>query len=142
MNVHDPARRGRGVQNEGGGRGGRGESPHRISRRVFGVVPSERPCELERRRTSGRYFAPSGAVDRGDQAIVEATVRLGQSFGLDVIAEGVESTTVVDELLDLGCERAQGFLLCRPKPAAELDAILRHGRVDPATFRRPRPVAA
>jgi EAL domain-containing protein (putative c-di-GMP-specific phosphodiesterase class I) len=87
-------------------------------------------------------FVSGLGVDRGDQAIVEATVRLAQSFGLDVIAEGVESTTVVDELLDLGCERAQGFLLCKPKPAAELDSILRHGRVDPATFRRPRPVAA
>jgi diguanylate cyclase (GGDEF)-like protein len=70
----------------------------------------------------------------GDRAIVEATVRLAQSFGLDVVAEGVETVEMVHELLDLGCDRAQGYLLCRPKPASELVDILGRGGIDPQTF--------
>jgi predicted signal transduction protein with EAL and GGDEF domain len=79
-------------------------------------------------------FVAGLGIDGGDRAIVEATVRLAQSFGLDVVAEGVETVEVVHELLGLGCHRAQGFLLCRPKPAADLEAILRRGGLDPLTF--------
>ena len=42
-------------------------------------------------------------------------------MGLDVVAEGVESTTQLDALRRLGCGRAQGFLLGRPGSA---DAVL------------------
>jgi len=38
----------------------------------------------------------------------------------------------VHELLALGCFRALGFLLCRPKPANELTTILRQGGIDPS----------
>ncbi len=79
-------------------------------------------------------FVAGLGVDRGDHAIVEATIRLAESFGLDVVAEGVETVAMVRELLDLGCFRAQGYLLCRPKAAADLVPILRRGGVDPVTF--------
>ena len=39
---------------------------------------------------------------------------LAQAFGLDVVAEGVETADAARALLDLGCYRAQGFLLSRP----------------------------
>jgi diguanylate cyclase (GGDEF)-like protein len=84
-------------------------------------------------------FVAGLGIDGGDRAIVEATVRLAQSFGLEVVAEGVETVEVVHELLNLGCHRAQGFLLCRPKPPAELVAILERGGVDPLTFSPPDP---
>jgi diguanylate cyclase (GGDEF)-like protein len=73
-------------------------------------------------------------TDGGDRAIVDATIRLAHSFGLDVVAEGVESVDLVEALLGLGCYRAQGFLLCRPKPPADLEAVLRHGGIDPGSF--------
>jgi EAL domain-containing protein (putative c-di-GMP-specific phosphodiesterase class I) len=89
-------------------------------------------------------FVAGLGIDGGDRAIVDATVRLAQSFGLEVVAEGVETVDLVDELLKLGCHRAQGFLLCRPKPAAELETVLELGGLHPSTFRQsaPRPNAA
>jgi diguanylate cyclase (GGDEF)-like protein len=85
-------------------------------------------------------FVAGLGIDGGDRAIVDATVRLAQSFGLEVVAEGVETVDLVHELLKLGCYRAQGFLLCRPKPAAELKAVLEHGGLHPSTFRRSAPM--
>jgi EAL domain-containing protein (putative c-di-GMP-specific phosphodiesterase class I) len=82
-------------------------------------------------------FVAGLGIDGRDHAIVEATIRLAQSFGLDVVGEGVETVDMVHELLSLGCFRAQGYLLCRPKAADDLEPILRRGGVDPVTFTRP-----
>jgi diguanylate cyclase (GGDEF)-like protein len=79
-------------------------------------------------------FVAGLGIDRGDRAIVDATVRLAEAFGLEVVAEGVETTELVEELLRLGCFRAQGFLLSRPKPAADLTSVLMRGGIDKATF--------
>jgi diguanylate cyclase (GGDEF)-like protein len=87
-------------------------------------------------------FVAGLGVDGGDRAIVAATVRLAQAFGLEVIGEGVETPQLVDELLSLGCHRAQGFLLSRPKPAADLVAVLSEGGIDPSTFGQHRALAS
>ena len=52
--------------------------------------------------------------------IVTAIVALARGLGLDVIAEGIETEAQAEALHDLGCELAQGFLLARPMPAADL----------------------
>jgi diguanylate cyclase len=49
-----------------------------------------------------------------DLAILKQVLALADAFGLDVIAEGVETAAAARALLDLGCYRAQGFLLSRP----------------------------
>jgi diguanylate cyclase (GGDEF)-like protein len=72
--------------------------------------------------------------DGGDRAIVDATIRLASAFGLDVVAEGVEHPAVVGHLLELGCRRGQGFLLCRPKAPADLEPVLARGGFDPITL--------
>ena len=59
-----------------------------------------------------------------DSAIVEAIIRLGQSLGLRVIAEGVETEDNLKRLSDLGCDEIQGYLLSKPLPAAEATAFL------------------
>ena len=87
-------------------------------------------------------FVAGLGTDHGDRAIVDATVRLATSFGLDVVAEGVETVELVHHLLALGCNRAQGYLLSRPKPPAELAAILAGGGLDPTTFTTTGPVAS
>jgi diguanylate cyclase (GGDEF)-like protein len=79
-------------------------------------------------------FVAGLGTDGGDRAIVDATVRLARSFGLQVVAEGIETVDIVEHLLVLGCHRAQGYLLCRPQPPSELETILRHGGIDPSVL--------
>jgi EAL domain-containing protein (putative c-di-GMP-specific phosphodiesterase class I) len=75
-------------------------------------------------------FVAGLGEDGGDRAIVDATVRLARSFGLEVVAEGIETHDLVEQLLILGCHRAQGYLLCRPKAPADLEEILVRGGID------------
>jgi EAL domain-containing protein (putative c-di-GMP-specific phosphodiesterase class I) len=67
-------------------------------------------------------FVRDLTVDPEDAAIVTAIVAMARSLDVDVIAEGVETEEQLEELKRLGCQRAQGFLLARPMPAA---AVLR-----------------
>lgn len=55
-----------------------------------------------------------------DAAIVRATINLGHSLGLKVIAEGVESEEVVEYLQLEHCDMAQGYHFARPETALEL----------------------
>src|SRR4029077_14217155 len=51
---------------------------------------------------------------------VRATTDLGHGLGLEMVAEGVETPEAWSTLLRVGCDLAQGYLLSRPLPAAEL----------------------
>jgi EAL domain-containing protein (putative c-di-GMP-specific phosphodiesterase class I) len=67
-----------------------------------------------------RGFVTAMDTDQGDRAIVRATLDLSHRLGLDVVAEGVESESVLEDLRALGCHYAQGFAVGRPMDA---DAI-------------------
>ena len=67
-----------------------------------------------------RSFVDGLGEDPDDTAIVTAIISLGRALGLRVVAEGVETRRQLDELRRLGCDRAQGFLFARPRPAALL----------------------
>jgi EAL domain-containing protein (putative c-di-GMP-specific phosphodiesterase class I) len=71
-----------------------------------------------------RSFVIGMADDPSDAAIVRSTIDLARHLGLEVVAEGVETAEVLDVLAALECDVAQGFLLSRPLPAAELDGWL------------------
>jgi diguanylate cyclase len=62
--------------------------------------------------------------DSGDLAIVQSIMALANAFGLDVVAEGIESAVAARILLDLGCHQAQGFLLSRPIAGAAMESLL------------------
>ena len=62
--------------------------------------------------------------DEADATIVRSTIDLGRNLGLDVVAEGVETQEVWDQLDALGCTVAQGYYLSRPVPPDELSAWL------------------
>lgn len=56
-------------------------------------------------------------------AIVEAIIQMARSLGLETLAEGIEDQCTADELLRLGCELGQGYLLARPVPATVIPAL-------------------
>ena len=56
----------------------------------------------------------------GSEVVVQAMVDLAHSFGLRVVAEGVEDEATARTLEELGVDRAQGFLWARPAPASAL----------------------
>ncbi len=54
-------------------------------------------------------------------SLVASTVSLAHGLNLRMVAEGVESRAVYDQLTQYGCDRAQGFYMSRPLPAEEFD---------------------
>ena len=76
-----------------------------------------------------RSFVTDLGSNPGDLAIVRAIIALADSFGLQIVAEGVETTAAAPTLLRLGCHRAQGFLLSRPLPSDQMATLYRKGRV-------------
>lgn len=66
------------------------------------------------------------SMDTKDSAvIVRKAIELGHEFGMDVVAEGVETPGQLADLKDLGCDTAQGFLFSKPLPPAELGGTYR-----------------
>jgi diguanylate cyclase (GGDEF)-like protein/PAS domain S-box-containing protein len=59
-----------------------------------------------------------------DGAIAVSVIALGRVFGLQVVAEGVETVGQSTFLLAHGCSRQQGYLFAKPMPGAEFDALL------------------
>jgi hypothetical protein len=45
-------------------------------------------------------------------------------MGLDLVAEGVETVHQLQSLRDLGCDKAQGFLISRPVPAEAMRSTM------------------
>jgi EAL domain-containing protein (putative c-di-GMP-specific phosphodiesterase class I) len=90
-----------------------------------------------------RSFICPVADDDRTAALVASTIDLAHNLGLRMVAEGVETDEAYMELTRLGCDQAQGFLMSRPVPAAELDHWLRNRRaLDlPTDIRQPQPSA-
>lgn len=66
-----------------------------------------------------------------DRAIVEHVVGMAQALGMVTVAEGVERPEQLQWLRRLGCRLAQGYVMSRPIPGDEFEAILRRHEVDP-----------
>ena len=60
-----------------------------------------------------------------NQAIVAAIIALAHSLRMTVVAEGVETMTQLQKLLELGCDELQGYLLARPLEARHFESFLR-----------------
>ena len=54
------------------------------------------------------------------QTIISSILALGDSLGMSVVVEGIETLEQRDKLLDMGCSRGQGFFYARPMSDADL----------------------
>ncbi|ABK45463.1 diguanylate cyclase/phosphodiesterase with PAS/PAC sensor(s) [Magnetococcus marinus MC-1] len=62
--------------------------------------------------------------DSEDAAIVHAVCNLGESLGMKVVAEGIETQLQMDFLRQLNCDTGQGYFIARPMPLAQLQDFL------------------
>ncbi|WP_051574419.1 EAL domain-containing protein [Mycobacterium sp. URHB0044] len=76
-----------------------------------------------------RGFVADLGANPDDLAIVRAIIALAEAFGLQLVAEGVETEAAAVTLLRHGCHRAQGFLLSHPLSGEDMEALLAKGRV-------------
>jgi EAL domain-containing protein (putative c-di-GMP-specific phosphodiesterase class I) len=68
----------------------------------------------------------SGACPIADaSAVIRAIAAIGTGFGMTTTAEGVETDEQAILVGADGCTDIQGFLISRPVPASEIDALMR-----------------
>jgi diguanylate cyclase (GGDEF)-like protein len=63
------------------------------------------------------YIAAMGTSNH----LVQMMIQVGQTYALQVVAEGVETAAQLEGLRHMNCDAAQGFLFARPQPADQLD---------------------
>ncbi|HEY0000767.1 MAG TPA: EAL domain-containing protein [Actinoplanes sp.] len=68
-----------------------------------------------------RSFVTGTSGSSRSAALVKSIIDLGHNLGLNVVAEGVETTETRTVLTDLGCNMVQGYLLARPMPGDQLE---------------------
>jgi PAS domain S-box-containing protein len=67
----------------------------------------------------------SGVASRSTDATLASTIiELGRMLDLTTVAEGIEDEDQLELLRSLGCSMGQGFLIAKPLPASELDALV------------------
>jgi diguanylate cyclase (GGDEF)-like protein len=71
-----------------------------------------------------RDFVVAGDGTDGEWAFAHAIVALGQTLGLQIIAEGIEEFAQSERLRTLGCDLGQGFWFGRPVEPGDLEARL------------------
>lgn len=76
-----------------------------------------------------KSFVIDMVTDEDNATIVRSTIELAHNLNLQVVAEGVESREILDRLIALGCDKAQGYLFSRPLPADELQRWLSTSRL-------------
>ena len=74
-----------------------------------------------------KSFVDDVVIDPKVRAIAAAIIVLAHALDLIVIAEGVELPNQAQVLMDLGCDRAQGFLYARAGPPEDVDSLVLAG---------------
>ncbi len=71
-----------------------------------------------------KAFVDDVVVDESADALVQAVVTLGHSFGMEVTAEGVETSEQLTFLSNIGCDEIQGYLHSKPLAANQYRQFL------------------
>lgn len=113
--IHDPARSGRELARLS-------EAGIRISLDDFGTGYSslswltQFPVDIVK---IDKSFTDDVGIDDRKTAIISAVIAVSHELGFIVVAEGIESEEQGQRLLDLGCDRGQGYFYGRPTPIEE-----------------------
>jgi diguanylate cyclase (GGDEF)-like protein/PAS domain S-box-containing protein len=75
-----------------------------------------------------KSFIDDICVDTQQVALVDGIVRIADTLGLEVIAEGIEDPAQRDLLAAIGCRLGQGYLFARPMTVDQAQTLLRGGR--------------
>ncbi|WP_286270476.1 putative bifunctional diguanylate cyclase/phosphodiesterase [Thalassotalea hakodatensis] len=67
-----------------------------------------------------RSFISEIEHDERSKTIVNAIIVMAKSFGVNIVAEGIETEQQLSLLQNMGCEEAQGFYLAKPMPIEDL----------------------
>jgi EAL domain-containing protein (putative c-di-GMP-specific phosphodiesterase class I) len=87
-----------------------------------------------------QLFPVTEGVDPEAWALAEAIVTMGRALHLDIVAEGVERTSQLERLRELGCQQIQGFYFSRPLAAEQFEELLENTPglvIDPASVLPP-----
>lgn len=87
-----------------------------------------RTFPLDALKIDTAFIADIGAGGGGGAMLAAAIIAIGQSLGLRVIAEGVETAEQLAFLRQQWCDEIQGYYFSRPVPAAQFEAMLRENR--------------
>ncbi|HTT05068.1 MAG TPA: EAL domain-containing protein [Steroidobacteraceae bacterium] len=71
-----------------------------------------------------RSFIAKLPHDEAGRTLVQTIITLAHAFGMTAVAEGVESLEQLDALVELGCDRVQGYLISPPVNAQAYVALL------------------
>lgn len=75
----------------------------------------------------------SGLDTGGGRTVVKTVVTLGQTLGMDVIAEGVETEEQLRQLREMSCPQAQGYWFSHPLDSAGVESLLSRTLLSPAS---------
>jgi diguanylate cyclase len=78
-----------------------------------------------------RSFIMALGDARDTRPLVESILSIAQAFGLDAVAEGVETKAQLETLQSLGCEKVQGYFFSRPLPVSEVELVLKNAVLKP-----------
>jgi diguanylate cyclase (GGDEF)-like protein len=86
-----------------------------------------------------KSFIARMTVDESDRAIARSVLALGRDLGLVTVAEGVESREGWDLLTALGCDLAQGFVVCPPLTSSQFEDWLDRRQPEEFAYLFPAP---
>ena len=71
-----------------------------------------------------RSFILGMQSDEPSRIIVMSVLAMAKTLDIEVVAEGIEEQSTLDLLRETNCLYAQGYLMCKPKAAQELEPLL------------------
>ena len=77
-----------------------------------------------------RSFVRNVEDEQNDRFIVHSVLTMAKFLDVEVVAEGVETASQREALIEMGCKLFQGYLFSEPVPLASFEALVAHQVTD------------